>query len=72
MFDMAVPVLAGASATVGTSYGSSLSFNNNFEIVEFVPPYTGTYTIRINDYRFNGTSERVGIAWSQRNLDYGY
>jgi hypothetical protein len=70
--DLDITVLAGASATVGTSYGSSLSFNNNFEIVEFGPPYTGTYTIRINDYRFNGTSERVGIAWSQRNLDYGY
>jgi hypothetical protein len=70
--DLDLTVLAGSHATTGTAYGHSLSFNNNFEIVEFVPPTTGTYTIRINDYRFNGTSERVGLAWSQRNLDYGY
>ncbi|MEZ6015981.1 MAG: S8 family serine peptidase [Planctomycetota bacterium] len=69
--DLDLTVLAGANATSGTSYGSSSSFNNNFEIVEFTPPTTGTYTIRINDYRFNGTTERVGIAWSQRNRDLG-
>lgn len=70
--DLDLSVLAGANATTGTAYGHSVSYNNNFEIVEFVPPYTGTYTIRINDYRFNGASERVGLSWSQRNLDYGY
>jgi hypothetical protein len=70
--DLDLAVFAGASATTGTSFGYSVSYNNNFEIVEFVPPTTGTYTIRINDFRFNGASERVGLSWSQRNLDYGY
>jgi len=70
--DLDLAVFAGVSATTGTAYGYSSSFNNNFELVEFVPPTTGWYTIRINDYRFNGTSERVGLAWSQRYLDFGY
>ena len=70
--DLDLAVFAGVSATTGTAYGYSSSFNNNFELVEFVPPTSGWYTIRINDYRFNGSSERVGLAWSQRNLDFGY
>jgi hypothetical protein len=67
--DLDITILAGTNATSGTSYGSSSSFNNNFEIVEFTPPTTGTYTIRVNDFRFDGTSERMGIAWSQKYKD---
>ncbi|MCP3918655.1 MAG: hypothetical protein GY711_24175 [bacterium] len=62
----------GSNATAGLSMGFSSPWNNNFEIVEFTPPISGTYTIRINDFRFDGSSERVGLAWSQRNLDQGY
>lgn len=69
--DLDISVFAGANVISGTSLGSSASFNNNFEIVEFTPATTGTYTIRINDYRFDGASETIGIAWSQRTLDAG-
>ena len=69
--DLDITILRGSNQTSGTSYGSSSSGPNNFEIVEFTPPTSGTYTVRINDWRFNGSSERVGIAWSQRNRDQG-
>jgi hypothetical protein len=67
--DLDLAVFQGAGQTSGTSLGFSSSFNNNFEIVEFVPPVTGIYTVRINDFRFDGTSERCGIAWTQKTLD---
>lgn len=67
--DLDLAVFTGQSMTSGTSHGFSSSFNNNFEIVEFVPPSTGWYTVRINDFRFDGTSERCGIAWSQKTRD---
>jgi hypothetical protein len=70
--DLDISVVQGYNVTTGPYMGGSLSFNNNYEIVEFTPPATGWYTIRINDYRFNGLSERVGIAWSQRLADQGY
>jgi hypothetical protein len=41
----------------------SESFDNSFEIVEFDAPTTGDYTLRINEHRFDGTSEDVGVAW---------
>lgn len=67
--DLDITILAGQNVTSGTSYGSSASFNNNFEIVEFTPPTTGWYTVRVNDYSFTGTSETLGIAWSQKYED---
>ena len=67
--DLDLAIYAGQGQTSGTYFGGSSSFNNNFEIVEFSPPTTGWYTVRINDYTFNGTSERCGIAWSQRTTD---
>jgi hypothetical protein len=39
------------------------SFDNNFEIVEFDAAQTGNYTLRINRFRFDGSSEDVGVAW---------
>ena len=69
--DLDITILQGSNQTSGTSFGSSSSVANNFEIVEFTPTVGGTYTIRINDWRFNGSSERVGIAWSQRTRDQG-
>lgn len=70
--DLDLRVYEGQGVTSGTSYGSSASFNNNFEIVEFTPVRTGWYTIRVNDYRFDGTSERLGMAWSQKWEDTSY
>ena len=67
--DLDLAIYAGSNQTSGTSYGFSSSFNNNFEIVEFTPPTSGTYTVRINDWSFGGTSERVGICWSQKYTD---
>lgn len=67
--DLDLTILAGQGATSGISFGGSLSFNNNFEIVEFTPPTTGWYTVRVNDFRFDGTSEGLGIAWSQKYAD---
>lgn len=70
--DLDLAVFPGSNQTSGSSQGFSSSFNNNFEIIEFTPPTSGTYTVRINDFRFNGTSERVGIAWSQKAKDTSY
>ncbi|MAG30477.1 MAG: hypothetical protein CL908_06225 [Deltaproteobacteria bacterium] len=73
--DLDLAIFSGSGTTSsagGTYYGGSSSFNNNMEIVEFTPPTTGTYTVRINDYRFDGTSERVGIAFSQKWTDTHY
>jgi hypothetical protein len=67
--DLDITILAGLNVTSGTSFGSSASFNNNFEIVEFTPPSTGWYTVRINDFRFDGASEGVGVVWSQKYAD---
>ncbi len=69
--DLDLSIYRGVNATSGVAYGHSFSGTNNFEIVEFTPPSTGYYTVRVNDWRFDGTSERVGLAWSQRNRDNG-
>lgn len=69
--DLDITIIQGSNQTSGASLGSSSSANNNFEIVEFTPTVAGTYTIRINDWSFNGSSERVGIAWSQQTRDQG-
>lgn len=52
----------------GQQAASSLSLNNNFEIVEFVAPNTGQYQIEIS--RRSGSnsdaSNYLGIAWSKQ------
>lgn len=55
----------------GALKGSSLSLNNNYEIVEFTPSVTGTHTLKISRFRFSGSAEDVGIAVSQFTLDQG-
>lgn len=67
--DLDLAIYTGQNATSGTAHGFSSSFDNNFEIVEFTPPATGWYTVRVNDFRFDGSSERMGIAWSQKTQD---
>jgi hypothetical protein len=63
--DLDVAIYQGSSATSGTFITSSSSFDNSYEIVEFIPPASGIYTIRVNDYRFDGSSEEFGLAWTQ-------
>jgi Subtilase family len=63
--DLDIAVIQGAGMTSGIVLGSSSSWDNSYEIVEFCPPATGWYTIRVNDFRFDGTSEYYGIAWTQ-------
>lgn len=45
---------------------SSTSAANPFEIVQFVPPQTGTYTVRLQNMSFLGASEPFALAWSTR------
>jgi len=67
--DLDLVVYQGSGVTSGSPLGFSVSVNNNFELVEFTPPETGIYTVRVNDFAFNGTSERMGLAWSQKTHD---
>lgn len=50
----------------GTLVASSASAANPFEIVQFVPPQTGAYTIRLQNQRFLGASEPLALAWCTR------
>ena len=45
---------------------SSAHTKNPFEIVAFYPTVTGTYTVRLQRQRFQGTSEPFAVAWSNR------
>ena len=49
----------------GASVGSSLSFDNSYEIVEFIAPVTGVYTIRVNSFRGSVGTEFIGWAVSR-------
>lgn len=59
--DLDVTVWSGA-----TLVASSASTTNPFEIVQFVPPSTGLYTVRMQNQRFLGTSEPFALAWVTR------
>lgn len=49
-----------------TLVATSASAANPFEIAQFVPPQTGTYTIRFQSQRFLGASEPFALAWCTR------
>jgi hypothetical protein len=49
-----------------TLVASSASITNPFEIVQFVPPATGDYTVRLQNQRFLGASEPLALAWATR------
>jgi hypothetical protein len=49
-----------------TLVASSASQFNPFEIVQFVPPATGNYTVRFQNQRFLGASEPFAMAWVTR------
>lgn len=48
----------------GSFVTNSNSWDNNYEIVEFTASATGNYNIRLDKSRFDGTSERVGFAYT--------
>ncbi len=50
----------------GGIVATSASALNAFEIVQFVPPVTGVYTVKLTNQRFNGTSEPFALAWTTR------
>ncbi|MEO6596619.1 MAG: hypothetical protein ABIP94_17870, partial [Planctomycetota bacterium] len=49
-----------------TLVASSASQFNPFEIVQFVPPATGNYTVRLQRQQFLGSSEPFALAWVNR------
>jgi hypothetical protein len=51
----------------GAVVGSSTSFDNSYEIVEFVAPVTGSYQARISNLRSSPGGERIGLAISRQN-----
>ncbi|MBS1808763.1 MAG: S8 family serine peptidase [Acidobacteria bacterium] len=42
----------------------SCSFDNSAEVVDFTATKSGNYKIKINNWRFDGVSEYVAVAWS--------
>lgn len=51
-------------APAGNVVATSASTANPFELVQFVPPVTGVYTIELTAQRFLGTSEPLAVAWT--------
>ena len=51
----------------GSVVASSTSLNNIFEIVDFTPTTTGTYTLQIHKFRCSSTPKYVGAAWWRSN-----
>ncbi len=56
-FDMVV------TAPSGSTVASSSSWDNNYEIVEFVPTVTGWYEFAFSAPRFDGTTEYIGYTF---------
>ncbi len=50
----------------GNYVTSSMSGNNNLELVQFTPSVTGTYTIRVVDYALQNYTEWISLAWYQQ------
>jgi hypothetical protein len=48
----------------GAVVAASASTANPFEIVQFVPQVTGTYTVELQPMRFQGTAEPFALAWT--------
>ena len=47
----------------GNTIVSSRSYDNNYELVEFVAPVRGVYKIRVKKVSATEASNRLGIAW---------
>lgn len=50
----------------GEVVAASSSDKNPFELVQFLPDFTGDYTVRLTKQKFLGTTEPYCIAWSTR------
>lgn len=48
----------------GAVVASSASSFNPFEIVSFVPSTSGTYTVEMQNQRFDGSAEPFALAWT--------
>lgn len=48
----------------GNGVAGSFSWDNTYEIVDFVAQSTGTYRLRVNKFRCNHTPKWLGWAWS--------
>jgi len=46
----------------GNELAKSMSFDNNYEIVEFTAPITGTYSKKISNYRPSSGNRYIGLA----------
>jgi hypothetical protein len=42
----------------------SVSWDNSYETVDFTAAASGTFQIKVHNYRFDGFNEYVGVAWS--------
>jgi hypothetical protein len=51
----------------GTLITGSYSFDNNYEVVEFIAPVNGTYTAKITYKRFDEAFEYLGLAWIEEH-----
>ena len=50
---------------------SSASWDNSYEIVDFVTPFSilpGDFKIRVKNFRFDGSKEYLGVAWSKTSI----
>ena len=61
--DLDLRVIGPDGSVVG-----SYSYDNNYEWVEFTVARSGTARIEIRQTRFDGTSERYGLAWAKWSL----
>lgn len=49
----------------GAQIVSSGSYNNNFEIVDFIPNLDGVYSLQVTKYRCDKSPRYIGYAWSE-------
>lgn len=57
--DLDMQIIGPNGAVVAGSY----SWDNTYEIVDFVAPATGTYRIRVNKFRCNHSPKWLGWSW---------
>ncbi len=62
--DLDLEVLDASGQVV--PFADSLSWDNTYEIVEFTPPTSGTYTVRVTAQRCDTSPRYIGAAWYQR------
>ena len=63
--DLDLAILAGQGTTSGAVLAASSSYDNSYEIVEFCPPSTGWYTIRVSAFASSEFArERMAEPWS--------